>query len=496
MKSGSKHLNYLLRQYKDISVLESIGSLLDWDLNVYMPDKAGGYRAAQSSYIAKNIAEKWQDKSFRKSLEFANNEDGLSVTDKYLLRNINHSAIYYHRVPQKLIVELSDTTTKAFMAWKEAREKNNFEVFSPCLKKIVELQKQVAESIGYDENAYDVFLDIYEPGFSTKEATNIFSDLTNKTRQILKKIAKNDDLNNKTNFQKYVYSKRKQKAVAKYILQSIGFDFSKGRMDVSPHPFTTELGDSDTRITNRYQKNDFIESMMIALHEGGHALYEQGVNAKHAMTPFGGGVSLGIHESQSRFYENQIGRSRSFVKFVLPYLRKIYPDSMVSMDEDELARKINKVETGFIRVEADEVTYNLHIALRFELEEKLINGTLGVENLPDAWNEKMEKYLGITPPDHKSGVLQDVHWAYGNFGYFPTYTLGNLYAAQFFHAMKRDIDVLELVEEGRFMPILNWLREKIHQHGSVYWPNDLIKTVTGESLNADYFLKYVEDKYN
>jgi carboxypeptidase Taq len=287
-----------------------------------------------------------------------------------------------------------------------------------------------------------------------------------------------------------------QKQLALFVLKKIGYDLEAGRMDVSSHPFTDTLGIYDVRITNRYKADNFVESIMVALHEGGHALYDQGVKEEYAGTPLEGGVSLGIQESQSRFWENQIGRSEEFVKFITPILHAFYPEQLSEFDHQTLSRHFNWVTPGLIRVEADEITYNLHIALRFEIENKLINNKIKADDLPEIWRSKMKKYLGVVPETDREGVLQDVHWSGGMFGYFSTYTLGNLYAAQITAKMAKELKIDNLVEKANYGTILSWLRTNIHQYGSLYWPKELIKKVTGEPLNPKYFVDYLQKKYS
>lgn len=495
MRYTSKTVEKLANHYKEISLLVNISAVLDWDLNVNLPERASETRAAQSAYITKLISEKWLDEDFKKSLDKARSEKKLTNEEQAIVRNLEHGAKFYHRVPKEIIIEMSETTSKAFVAWRSAREKNDFKLFAPHLKKIVHLNRIIAKHIGYKNNPYDALLDVYEPGFTAKECKELFTSLVKEIGSLLKEIKKSKKFKQKEHLFEKEYSLEKQKEISEFALSKIGYDFSSGRQDVSPHPFTTELGEGDVRVTNRYSIHNFIESIMVAMHEGGHALYEQGVNAEYAGTPLGGGVSLGIHESQSRFWENQVGRSREFIEYLEPVLKAFYPKQLAMENINSLFLAFNKVQPSLIRVEADEVTYNLHIALRFEIEEALINGKIKVEDLPKVWNAKMKKYLGITPDSDASGVLQDVHWSYGSFGYFPTYTLGNLYAAQFTHFMNKEIDMKKSVAEGRFGAILSWQRQNIHKHGSLYWPKELVRRITGRPLSANYFLDYLNKKY-
>lgn len=494
MRFTSKAVKLLCVHYQEIALLEKINALLEWDLNVNLPKKASKARAGQSAYVTKLISDKWLDLDFRKNLEEAATQNGKTCEESAIVRNILHSAKYYHRVPQEIIVALANTTSEAFGAWREAREKNEFKKFAPYLEKIISLNQMIAMNIGYNDNPYDALLDIYEPAFTASEGRELFGDLTKEIGKILNAIKNSKHYNQEHKPNRQIFKASSQKAIAEYVLNKIGYDFDAGRQDVSAHPFTTNLGKGDVRITNRYGEDGFIESIMVAMHEGGHALYEQGINPDYADTPLEEGASLVIHESQSRFWENQIGRSREFIGFLEPVLRKHYKKGLPE-DLDSLHRAFNVVRPSLIRVEADEVTYNLHIALRFEIEDALINGKININNLPDEWNERMGKYLGVVPKGDQDGVLQDVHWAFGNFGYFPTYALGNLYAAQFAHFMNQKIDTTKLVKSGDFGKILKWQRGNIHEHGSLYLPSELLLKTTNTPLSTEYFINYLSSKY-
>ena len=462
MKVRNKNIKKLLEKYKEISILGKVNSLLGWDLNVNLPPKAAEGRAAQVAYITKLTAEKWLETDFRNRLESLNNQTGsksLNLEEGAILRNLNWAAKYYYQVPKEIIVEFAETTSRAFMVWQKAKLDNKFKDFLPHLEKIINLNQIIAQHLGYKENPYDALLDLYEPGLTASFCKKIFADLSAQLTQILKKILQTKalDLNSLVD-PSLVYPEGDQKQLSLFVLRKMGYDMEAGRMDISPHPFTTTLDRFDVRITNRYQANDFQDSLMVAMHEGGHALYELGVNHQYASTPLDGGVALGIHESQSRFWENQIGRSLSFIKFITPLLHAFYPEQLSRVGPDELFSYFNRVKPGLIRVEADEVTYNLHIALRFELEDGLINNQLKAEDLPEAWRSKMKKMLGVVPATDREGVLQDVHWSYGSFGYFPTYTLGNLYGAQITNKIVSEIDFEAASQKGELGIILSWLR--------------------------------------
>ncbi len=471
----------LLREYKEISLLGKISGLLGWDTEVNMPAKAANGRGVQSALLTSLIVDRWNDKEFKKLLETANAKKNLNKKEKAILRNLNRTARIYHKIPKKLLVRESEITSKAFVEWAKARRENNFKSFAPYLEELLELSCRMAESLGYKDNPYDALLDIYEPNSTAEFYKKLFDKLVPELSEIVRNVK---DTKGQIKFK---YEIENQKELARFVLTKMGYDFEAGRMDIAPHPFETTLGHFDVRITNRYKENS-LEGLTGVMHEGGHALYEQGVNEKFEYTPLDHGVSLGIHESQSRFWENIIGRSQEFGKFLAPKIKVL--------NQKQIFEILNSVKSGNVRVDADEVTYNLHIALRFEIENALINGKIKVKDLPEVWNSKMKKYLGITLKNDAEGVLQDVHWSHNSFGYFPTYTLGNLYSAQWKFYMQKEIkDFYRLIEKGNFKPILNWLRKNIHQYGSLYYPDELVKKITGEELNPNYFLDYIKEKY-
>lgn len=502
MISKNKKIQKLLLFYKDIYLLSKVSAVLGYDMNVSLPEKGADGRAAQSAYITKLISEKWLSKDFRKTLKEVEEESNLDEVEKAIVRNLKWQGKYYLKVPQSLVVEFTETTSNAFMAWQKAKKENSFSDFLPHLRKIINLSQLIANHLGYKDNIYDALLDLYEPGLTVSEVRALFDKIRPELVALLKKIQGSRRYEEATNLsQKYFtnnsnYEIEYQKQIALFVARKLGYDFGAGRLDVSAHPFTESLGRYDVRITTRYKVNDFRDSLISTIHEVGHALYEQGIKEEYEYTPLGGGVSLGIHESQSRFWENQIGRSYEFVSYITPILHTLFNDQLGKASTEDVHLLFNVVSPSLIRTEADEVTYNLHIALRFEIEEALINNKIDAKDLPDIWREKMKDYLGVEPNTDSQGVLQDVHWSYGSFGYFPTYTLGNLYSAQFIRAMKNEIDIHEKVSKGEFGPVLSWLRFSIHQHGGVYWPSELCERITGEKLNSDYLLDYLKKKYS
>jgi carboxypeptidase Taq len=497
MKISNKQIKKLVEEYRKISLLGSISSVMQWDMNVNLPIKAAEVRALQNAYITELAAERWANPEFMRLARSLQDHNG-SLEEKAIVRNTIRGGKFYWNIPKKVVVEFSELTSKAFMVWQSAKKEDRLEDFLPYLKKIVEISRAMADYLGYEDNPYDALLDLYEPGLTAKQCESIFSTLQPSLTDLLRRIVSSKDYRPDTILVggENRYPIDEQRQLALFVLKMMNYDFDAGRLDVSSHPFTDTLGRFDVRITTRYKESDFRESLMGAMHEGGHALYEQGVNPEYELTPLSGGVSLGIHESQSRFWENQIGRSLEFSEFITPILRAFYPTQLGQATPEEVFKLMNFVRPSFIRTEADEVTYNLHIALRFEIENSLINGKLSVDEVGEVWKEKMKEYLGVVPDNNREGVLQDVHWSNGMFGYFPTYTLGNLYAAQFMTSMRKKVDIEDSVQKGQFMPVLSWLRENIHQYGSLYMPEDLCEKVSGEKLNPKYFIDYLESKYS
>lgn len=498
---SNKKIEKLVGKYREISLLGKTEAVLGWDLRVNLPKKGAEGRATQIAHLTEIITEKWLDPEFKKLVEGIDVQGrSLTVEEKAVVRNLRHAGKFYFKVPKEIIVEFSQTSTRATVVWDEARKKDNFKDFLPYLKKLIRLNQIIAEHIGYKDNPYDALLDLYEPGLTSRQCKQIFAKLQPQLTAILKSIQKSKNYREKSDLVEgeLDYPKDDQEQLCFFVLRKMGYDLDAGRMDdISPsHPFTSELGRFDVRITNRYNTKDFREGLMVAMHETGHALYEQGVSEDYTDTPLQGGVSLGIHESQSRFWENQIGRSREFMKFLTPIFHAFYPRQLSEVDTDTLFGLFNQVRPSLIRTEADEVTYNLHIALRFELEEALVNSKIEPKDLPEVWRVKMKKYLGVVPETDREGVLQDVHWSQGPMGYFPTYTLGNLYAAQFTEKMKKELNLEELIEKGELGTVLSWLRTNIHQYGSLYWPDELSKKVTGQGLSPKYFLDYLRRKYS
>ena len=380
-------------------------------------------------------------------------------------------------------------------AWIEAREKSDFALFLPWLEKIVALKKEVAERVGYEGAMYNALLDEYEPYARAEEIAPVFAQLKEQLVPLVEQITATGKYPARGVLDQE-YPIEQQELLGQQVLADMGFDMEAGRLDLAVHPFCAGTSRDDVRLTTRYSADWLPGSLFGTIHEAGHGLYEQGLPADAIGTPAGASVSLGIHESQSRLWENMVGRSKAFWTHYLPKLRALFPQQLSAVDLDAFYAAVNQVEPSLIRVEADEVTYNLHILLRFELECDLIEGRVAVAELPEVWNERMEQYLGIRPPDDALGVLQDTHWSCGLLGYFPTYTLGNLYAAQFFHQAHQDLPDLEAqIAQGELGPLKTWLNEKIHARGARATASELVEEVTGAKLSADYFIDYLWEKF-
>jgi carboxypeptidase Taq len=498
MKIKNTSVKQLLEKYKEISTLSRVSALLSWDLNVNLPPKAAASRAEDSAYMAKTITQKWLDPEFKKLLEKASEQKYLTLEEKAIVRNLNRGGHYYYNVPKEVIVQKEEVTSNAFPVWNAAREEKNFKKFLPHLEKIIDLDRQIAGHLGYKENAYDALLDLYEPELTAKECEALFTNVKKELVPLIKKIIEKQKESNKGNVLKgkKVYAKEKQEQLLRYAITSMGFDFTRGRIDVSPHPFTIGLAQHDVRLTTHYNENDFRESFTAAMHEAGHGLYEQGVSSEYAGTPLEGGVSLGIHEALSRFWENMIGKNPEYLSAILPQFRKYLGGELTGITDKDIIASFNTVNPSLIRIHADEVTYSLHIVLRFEMENALINGKIAVKDAATAWNEKSKQLFGITPKNDSEGVLQDVHWTYGSIGYFPSYALGNLYGAQFLDQMKKDLQFTTELKKANLAPVKSWFDKNIHQCGSLYLPKDLIKRVTGKPLDYTYFVKYLKEKFN
>ncbi|MCX7750249.1 MAG: carboxypeptidase M32 [Candidatus Bipolaricaulota bacterium] len=481
-----------LREYvRETEEISAAAALAAWDQRTGMPEKGAEARAKVLGRLERLAFERLISDRMAELLREAERE-AASEVDRALVRVWKRNHTRHRAIPPDLYQRFVETTARAEHVWERAKAASDFALFRPHLAEVVDLVREIARLIGYAESPYDALVEEYEPGMTASRLREILGTLRRELTAFLKELARGTPPHPLPGGR---YPVDAQRRFCREALLWIGYDFSAGRLDDSVHPFTIGVGPGDVRVTNRYREEDPFSSLFGALHEGGHALYGQGVDPALAWTGLSGGASFGIHESQSRFWENQIGRSLPFWQFAHPHLVRHFPALRGTSPED-VWRHVNRAGPSFIRVEADEVTYNLHICLRFELEVELVEGRLPVDELPARWNRAMGEYLGVVPPDDARGVLQDVHWSGGMFGYFPSYALGNLYAAQLTEAAAREIpDLWGKVARGEFLPIREWLREKVHRHGQVYLPEELCRRVTGEGLSPEPFLRYVRRKY-
>ncbi len=488
----------LIRRIKEYTLLASCGSVLGWDERTYMPRKGSAHRAEQLALVARMAHEMLTSPEIGRLLaevEASNlvqdKESPAAVNVREIRRNYDRAV----KIPKELVEELARVTTRAQQVWQEARQANQFAAFQPWLERIVKLKRQEAQAIGYKHAPYDALLDEYEPGATTAEITRTFAVLrddlvplvgaiTSSGRKPIREILRGE------------YPVDCQHVFGQSAATALGFDFDAGRLDVTTHPFCSGFGPGDTRITTRYNPHFFNEAFFGILHEAGHGIYDQGLDPDHFGTPLGSAVSLGIHESQSRMWENQVGRSRPFWEHFFPQAKRLFHSALRDVSIDDFVFAVNDVQPSFIRVEADEATYNMHIILRFEMEQALVSGDLKPADVPGAWNEKFKKSFGLTPATDAQGCLQDIHWSMGGIGYFPTYSLGNLYAAQFMEQARQDLGDLDGdFRRGEFGRLKGWLNENIHRPGQRYRSVDLCKRVTGKPLSHKPLLTYLRNKY-
>lgn len=484
-----------LKEYvSEIRELESAASLAHWDQRTCMPEKGAEARARVVGRLERLAFERLVSPELEKLLREAETRlDGASETDRALVRYWKREHERKRAIPPDLYQEFVITCSRAERVWEEAKARSDFSLFAPHLEQVVELVRKMAALLGYEESPYDALLEEFEPGMTASRLREILPALREELVPFVRKIARGTP---PPALPQGPFPIPAQRALARKALATIGYDFSGGRLDDSVHPFTVGIGPGDVRVTDRFSEENPFSGLFGALHEGGHALYDQGFPEGLAWTGLDSGASFGIHESQSRLWENQVGRSLAFWRFFHPALVQHLP-AFRNTTPEEVWRMACRVQPSLIRVEADEVTYNLHIALRFELELELIEGRISVRELPERWNRAMEAYLGVAPPDDAQGVLQDVHWSGGMFGYFPSYMLGNLYAAQLMAAAEREIpDLWDRIAVGDTGPLFSWLREEVHSRGRLDPPEELIKRVTGQGLTPRPFLSYIREKYS
>ncbi|HYH63766.1 MAG TPA: carboxypeptidase M32 [Urbifossiella sp.] len=488
----------LVRRSKELGVLGSCAAVLGWDQQTYMPTNGAALRGEQMAFLAGLAHGKATDPKVGELLAAVEGSELTRDPESDPAANVRELRRGYDRatkLPAALVEELARVTTAAQQAWQQARAANDFPAFRPHLEKVVALKRQEAQAVGYTDHPYNALLDEYEPGATVAEVREVFAGLTRELVPLIKAIGESGKKPDRTVLERD-FPVERQKVFAEGAAAAFGFDFASGRLDTTAHPFCSGVGPGDCRLTTRYNPRFFPEAFFGVLHETGHGLYEQNLPAEHFGTPVGAACSLGIHESQSRLWENQVGRGRPFWDHFFPRLRQTFPAAIAGVEPDRFYFAVNEVKPSLIRVEADEATYNLHVALRFEIELGLISGDLAVADLPGAWNERFKTMLGLDVPDDARGCLQDIHWSFGGLGYFPTYTLGNLYAAQLMAAARRDLSGLDDdFRRGEFGRLKAWLGEKVHRHGGRYRAGELCRRATGEALTAAPFLSYLNDKF-
>jgi carboxypeptidase Taq len=491
-------LQQLHTRLAEISDLNRVSALVGWDQQTYMPPGGSAARAEQSATLQKITHEMFIADETGRLFDAAASEISGLDPDSDEARLVSVTRRDYEkarRVSAELVAEIARVTGQAIDVWTEARKASDWKPFSPYLARITDLQRQLADALGYADRAYDALLDKFEPDMKTAQVKAVFDAIKPDLIDLVKAIAaRKDAVSNEV--LRREYDEQQQWAFGLEVIKRYGFDFKRGRQDRSVHPFTTSFSINDVRITTRVDRHFLSPALFGTLHETGHALYEQGFSQSLERTPLADGASLGMHESQSRMWENLVGRSRPFWKFFFPVLHGFFPEQLADQTAESFYRAANQVSPSFIRVEADEVTYGLHIMLRFEMENELLEGRLKADEVPEAWNAKMQEFLGITPPTTAQGALQDIHWASGLIGYFPTYQLGNLISLQLWDKINADIpDLTSQIEHGEFTALLGWLRGNLHQHARKFTSSELLQRITGSGLNPAPYLKYLKGKY-
>lgn len=482
----------------EITDLRHAAAIISWDQQTYMPPGGSAARAEQRSTLHKVIHEMFTADETGRWLDAATAEVASLDPDSDEARLVSVTRRDYEKarkVPSELVAAITRATARAVDVWIAARAESTWAPFSPHLATIVDLERQLADALGYPDRPYDALLDQYEPDMRTAQVQEVFDAIKPDLIALVKAIAaKGAAVGDEVLYREY--DEDQQWAFGLEVIKRYGLDFERARQDKSAHPFTISFSINDVRITTRVNRTYLSPALFGTLHETGHALYEQGLGQALERTPLADGTSLGMHESQSRMWENLVGRSRPFWKFFFPALKEFFPEQLADQTPESFYRAANKVSPSFIRVEADEVTYGLHIMLRFELENELLDGRLKIDEVPEAWNAKMQEFLGITPPSVSDGALQDIHWSIGSIGYFPTYQLGNLISLQLWDKINADLpDLADQIGHGEFGALLGWLRTNLHRHGRKFTSDELLRRITGSSLDPAPYITYLKTKY-
>jgi len=495
MSEKLERLKVLLGEVSDIERAEAV---LSWDQQVNIPPKGHEARGQQLATLSKLAHERATTDEVGKliddlKMEFAGADP--ASDEAAMIRVASRNYDKAKRVPPEFIAEKAIVSSRAFEAWGEARAKSDFALFKPHLENVVELVKKYVSFFPPADHPYDTLLDDYEPGMKTAAVKTIFDGLRPKQVELIKAITSAGQVDDGFLFQKY--NEKKMMKFGVDVVTKYGYDWNRGRQDMALHPFEESFSVNDVRITTRFEDDNPTAMVFSSMHEAGHGMYEQGINPVYERTPLEHGTSLAVHESQSRMWENLVGRSLPFWEHFFPLFKKAFPKQLEGVNVEAFYKAINKVEPSLIRVNADEATYNLHVMLRLELEIAMVEGSVAIKDLPEIWNTKMDEYLGITPPNDAKGVLQDVHWSGGSIGYFSTYALGNLISAQLWEKINEDIGNLDdQIREGNFSELLGWLHMNIHQHGKKFEPQTLVEKVTGSKITPEPYIRYLTKKYS
>ena len=488
----------LYDQYKvkmqQIADLRHAHAVLQWDQETYLPKKGAEMRGRQLSTLSELAHKLFSEDDLGTILRELKGRGDIDIPEK---RNVELTLEDYEKnkkYSSEFIRKLSDQVNKTFHSWIAAREQNSFFSFEKDLGALVDLKKQETDILGYKDHPYNALLNEFEKGATVQLLDKTFYPLLPKLKEIIATIAAKPQVDDTFLYQHF--PKQQQWEWGMYLLRQLNFDFEAGRQDISEHPFSTSFNSNDVRITTRIAENDFGNMTWSCIHEVGHALYEQGLPVDQYGLPLGEACSYSIHESQSRLWENNVGRSQIFWERYLPELQKFFPEHLKNINIDQFYRAINKVQPSLIRTEADEITYHFHVFVRYELEKKLLEGSLSTKDIPGFWKEQYKNFLDVNVPDDKQGALQDIHWSHGSFGYFPTYSLGSFYAAQFFQAAKKEIKNLDnQISNGQFSNLLGWLRKNIHCNGRRFTSEELCLKITGKGLQIEDFTDYILHKY-
>lgn len=477
-----------------IADVKNANAVLQWDQETYLPAKGASFRGQQISTLSEISHRLFSEEELGNLLQELLLKNDLSAEQKRNIERTNEDYLKNKKYTSEFVRKLSEQVNKAFHSWIESRKQNSFAVYEKDLDTLIQLKREEAQILGYEHHPYNALLDEFEKGATVELLDKTFDHLLPTLKDLLDKILGRPQVDN--SFLKQDFQKQQQWNWGMELIKKLDFDFDAGRQDISEHPFSVSFNRNDVRITTRIDENDFGNMTWSCIHETGHALYEQGLPEDQYGLPLGEACSYSIHESQSRLWENNVGRSLHFWHYHYPVLQKHFPDQFQKISLDQFYKGINRVQPSFIRTEADELTYHFHVYIRYELEKKLLDTTLSTRDIPQYWNEHYKKYLSIDVPNDKNGCLQDVHWSHGSFGYFPTYSLGSFYAAQFYETARAQLKNLENeIENGNTIPLLNWLRENVHSKGRFFTSEGLCHKVTGRGLDVNYFVNYLLEKY-